>query len=51
MSLQSELYIRSTRPPEAENELVSELTERMFLSQFGHAEHESENRIALSLLV
>jgi len=46
VSLQSELYIRSTRPPEAENELVSELTERMFLSQFSGAEFESDDRIA-----
>jgi len=51
VSLQSELYIRSTRPPEVENETMSDLTKRMSLSQFGHAEHESENRIALSLLV
>jgi hypothetical protein len=51
VSLQSELYIRSTRPPEAENETMSELTDRMLLCQFSGAEFESENRNAPSIIV
>jgi hypothetical protein len=51
VSLQSELYIRSTRPPEAENETMSELTDRMLLCQFDGAEFEFETLIEVAVTV